>query len=86
MGNSGILRGALEDLARDSRGEFKILNRCNVSYVNSVDHDGEYWSSTSSGEFDAYLLDFYSENVGTNYESIRFFGYSVRLVIDCYEI
>ena len=49
--------------------------------VNNVASYGDYWSSSADGSYDAYCLDFYSDNVSTG-RNFRSRGRAVRLVQD----
>ena len=54
-------------------------------YVNSgslrnVGSYGYYWSSTVGSSSNAYILYFYSSNVGPTYSDNRYRGYSVRCI------
>lgn len=49
--------------------------------VSSVGYQGDYWSSSYNGSYDAYNLNFDSGSLLTYYYGIRrSYGYSVRLV------
>ena len=50
--------------------------------VSQVGETGNYWSSTPSGERQAYAFSFTVNSVGMSYP-YRYIGYSVRLVHDC---
>ena len=51
-----------------------------VSYVGD---DGLYWSSNAQDGFNAYGVDFDSDEVDPYYSDCRFGGFSVRLITEC---
>ena len=70
--------------SRPGRADYR---RCVVGYrlgsgVDFVGVLGNYWSSTATDEFLAYIVFFNGDSVGPDYGGERRYGFSVRLVTD----
>ena len=50
------------------------------TFIEGLDWNGEYWSSTSGGAYNAYHAWFHGSNIGTDNGHPNYYGKSVRLV------